>query len=54
VKEAKNRVDPDATEDRAAVTAVRSAVLRPPESKPPNLGKMSWAEFDEYKKSLGL
>jgi len=55
VKEAKNRVDPDATEDRAAVTAaVKGASAKAPEEKPPNLGKMTQGEFEEYKRSIGL
>lgn len=47
--------DPDATEDRAAVTAaVRGASQKAPAETPPNYGNMTDAEFAKAKASLGL
>lgn len=47
--------DPDATEDRAAVTAaVRGASQKAPAESAPNYGAMNDAEFAKAKASLGL
>lgn len=47
--------DPDATEDRAAVTAaVRGASQKAPAETPPNYGAMTDAEFAQAKARLGL
>jgi hypothetical protein len=52
---AKSRVDEGATEDKAAVTAaVRGASTKAPDDKPPNVSRMTDAEFAAYKRSLGL
>lgn len=47
--------DPNATEDREAVTAaVRGASGKAPEEKAPNYGAMTQAEFNAEKARLGL
>ena len=49
------QVDANATEDRQAVAAaVKGATTRAPESRPPDIGKMSDHEFREYQKSIGI
>ena len=51
----KPRVDQNATEDRAAVSAaVRGASTKTPAAQPPNLGKMSDHEFNQYLKENGI
>lgn len=52
---AKGSIDPNATEDRAAVTAaMRGASTKAPDDKAPDVGRMTDQEFAAYKRKLGL
>ena len=53
--EMKSRVNVDMTNDKMAVAAaVRGSGRTPPAPEPPNLGRMSNAQFNEYVSSVGL